>query len=130
MVSFLAIGFLMLGIGIRLMTLRNNLRRAGNVQAAVVSGVLRDGLLMCLAGLIALIPGIYYSFPKQYPEARILTDTGAALIYVGLLSVIQWAVQSGHGNMCQVGKGAWVAALIGVGFFIVYVILRLIGLQF
>jgi len=124
MTSLLVIGFGLLVLAVRLMTLRNNLRRAGNVQTVVANEVLREGLIICVGGLIVLIIGISGSLLSI--ETRILTDTGAAVIYIGLLSIIQWVVQRGKGNEQQVRKWAWVVAYIGLACILAYVIYRII----
>jgi len=128
MISLLVIGFGLLVLAVRLMALRNNLRRAGDIQAVVANEVLREGLLVCIVGLIVLMIGIFG--PLLSTETRILTDTGAAVTYIGLLSIIQWVVQKGKGTARQVGISARVLSYIGLGLIIVYAILRIVGVQF
>ncbi len=123
MISLLISGFSMLVIGVSLMVLRNSLRRSGNVQVAVANQVRREGLIICVVGLLVLLVGIFS--PLIISEARILMVSGASLMYVGLLSLIQWVVLSGRGTERHVYKGAWTVTWIGVALVVAYAIYRI-----
>lgn len=124
MIILLIIGFGMLVIWVRLMTLQNSLRRSGNVQVAVANQVLREGLIICVGGLLVLLVGIFS--PLIISEARILMGSGASLMYVGLLSLIQYMVQSGRGTERHVYIGARIVKWFGVVLVIAYVIYRIV----
>ncbi len=124
MISLLVIGFGMLGIGIRLMTLRNNLRRVENVRVEIANRVLREGWLICIVGLISLLVGIWG--PLLNSEAMILIRTGESIMYVGLLSLIQGVVQRGRGTEHHVCIGAWTVTWIGLALIVAYAIYRII----
>jgi len=128
MISFLVIAFAMLLLGIRLRLLRNNLRRTGNTKATFANEILQEVLLLFFGGLIILL--VVNLSTLLSSEARISTDAGVAMMTLGFLSFIQFLVQWRKVNEHHVDILARVAVYIGLGFFIVYVILRVIGIQF
>ena len=124
MVSLLVIGFGLLVIGLRLMTLRNSLRRAENVRGEIANHVLKEGAKICFVGLVVLLFGIFGQLLNS--EAMILTRTGESIMYVGLLSLIQGVVQRGRGTERQVYRGAWTVTWIGLALIMAYVVYRII----
>lgn len=116
----LAIGFGLLVIGIRLMMIRNTLRRAGNVPTALANQVMREGLIIFSIGLIALLMGIFWT------RGMVLINSGASLTYLGVLSLVHWTVQRGRGTERQVCMGAWVTTSIGVVLIVAYVVYSIV----
>jgi hypothetical protein len=115
-----AIGFGLLVIGVRLMMLRNSLRRVGNVPVAIANQVMQEGSVVFVIGLFALLAGIFVS------EGMVLINVGASLIYLGVLSFVQWTVQRGRGSKCQVYMWSWVTTSIGVVLIVAYVVYSIV----
>ena len=115
-------------VGIRLMMVRNALRRAGTVSMDIANEVGREGLLISIIGLIVLLVGAF-SHGLSSMEAIAIIGTGGALMLLGLFQLVQWTVQRGRGNENQVRIGSWVVTWIGVGLLVIYAVLRFIGVS-
>ncbi len=128
MISLLGIGFGLLVIAFRLTTLRNSILRAGEISAPFARQILVEGRKTCIAGLIVLLVGILgiYCNLMLNSEAAILMGTGATLIILGILSLVQWTVQSGRGTEHHVYIGARIVKWFGVVLVIAYAIYRIV----
>lgn len=118
----LSIGFPLLVLGVRLMTVRNALRRAGQVSLEHANQVGREGWILSITGLIVLLIGILLYWLLPYTPAMAVINAGGLLIPLGIAQLIQWTVQRGRGSDGQVYVGAWVTVLIGAAVIAAYVI--------
>jgi len=118
----LSIGFPLLLLGVRLMMVRNALRRTGQVSLEHANQLGKEGWILSVTGLIVLLIGILLHWLLTYTPAMAIINAGGLLIPLGIAQLIQWTVQRGRGTDGQVFFGAWVTVLIGAGVIAAYVI--------
>lgn len=119
MASLLAIGFGLLVLGLRLIMLWSRLRHIGTVPVTPVHYLRKEGLVVSVPGLVALLLGIFCSsLPNA--ERTILMGAGESMMILSLLSLVQWVVQTGRGTKRHVFVWALVVTVAGFVTVLVY----------
>lgn len=111
----LTIGFLILVLGVSLMRDVSALRRSGGSSSN--KGILGEGLLLIIIGLVVAIVSIFPQLPS--PGPGVLRGAGVSLIGLGFASLILLTVQTGRASVNDLRRGAWVTSLIGFALIVV-----------
>jgi len=120
--GLLASGFGLLVLGLRLMMLRNSLRRGRVFAGTADRPILEEGTVVAGIGVVTLLVWIFAGGRLADHGAEVLRDTGASVTYIGFLSLIQYAVQSRRGATRCVYVGALATAVIGALLILTYII--------
>lgn len=129
MISLLPIGFGLLVLALRLMMVRNSLRRAQAPSPEILNQIRKEGFILLEGGLAILIVGfiarpLFGSLPA---EANILIGTGASAAYLSLPSLLQVIVYRVKGNERQVFIGARVVLIVGSLCIAAYIVYRIVA---
>jgi len=122
-------GFPLIVLGARLMILRNSLvraRRAGQASIPSLQIPWREGLILAVAGVIALAVGFPRYLLASHEEMWVIINAGALLLVLGMGQLIQALAQRLPApkrlkSECLVCIGACIVAIIGFVFIIAYV---------
>lgn len=120
----LGIGFGIFVLGVSLMRDVNALRRSGDASSS--AGLLPEGSVLIIVGLIVVLVSIFQQLPS--PGPGILRGAGAALVGLGFSSLIQLTVQTGRATVHDLRRGAWVTS--GIGFVLIAVVYPIVLLVF
>lgn len=113
------IGFGILVISLRLIMIWRGSRRPRRPRR--LRNVPVEGLIVVAIGLIAWLLGTFVS------GDIVLRNTGYAIMIIGIISIVQWVVQTRRGTLDQVRFWGLTTAVIGGSLIIVYAIWWLYG---
>jgi len=129
-------GFPLMVLGVRLMIIRNSLRRASRAAEAspehkeILSRLhvpWREGILLTAGGFIVLVVGLIYYLSLSHPAGWAIVNAGALLVILGIGQFIQARAQrlpepERLKSESLIHAGAWFATVVGFAFIITYVV--------
>ncbi|MBM3148816.1 MAG: hypothetical protein FJ008_01975 [Chloroflexi bacterium] len=119
------IGLGLLVLGVRLMLVRNALRRAGIVPEEIAKKVKREGKILFIVGAVVIVIGCIFYRLLSKPETMAIVNAGAILAPLGLAQLIQGVVLKQQGSGRQRGEmrvciWAYIVTVTGAAIVLAY----------
>lgn len=127
MINLIPIGFGLMVLGLRLMMIRNSLRRGQTPTEAVLKRIAREGLILLGGGVFILVLTVIWKFAiTEFPGSQVLLATGASIAYLSLPGLLQWIVAKGGGTERQVYLWAIIVTAAGALLVFTYIVYQIV----